>query len=50
MGEDQMAVAESKDAAFVQLKLDIQTSMQEKDRMIRDTRASLKGLWRGFEQ
>ncbi|XP_052799079.1 A-kinase anchor protein 9-like isoform X12 [Mya arenaria] len=42
MGEQQMSVAESKDQEFVQLKLDIQASMQEKDKLIREQKNQLK--------
>lgn len=45
MGEQQLQLVETKDQEYVKLKLDIQQTIAEKDKMIREQKQQLKGLF-----
>ena len=44
MSEQQLHLVENKDQEYVKLKLDIQQTISDKDKMLRDQRQKLKGL------
>lgn len=44
MSEQQLQMIENKDQEYVKLKLDIQQTLSEKEKVIREQRTKLKGL------